>query len=271
MTVGEWLKTAEAKLNEAGIWGGRLDSQLILAHVLTKPKEWLLAHPEDDLAGSHLNQADALLKRRLDHEPVVHLTGQREFYGLDFEITPDVLTPRAETEPMVEWAIKYVPKNGRVIDMGTGSGALIIALGQMRPDLQLVATDVSAEALEIAARNARRYNLNITFVQSDIWDSVDGQFDAILTNLPYLKNDADITEEVKKEPAVALFGGPDGLDLYRRMLRDLPQRLNPGGFLFTECDPWQQDTLKSEAAKHGLTQIEESYFVMGFEMKKRPG
>jgi release factor glutamine methyltransferase len=269
MTVGLWLKAAEAKLTSGGIWGARLDSQLILAFVLNKPKEWILAHPEAELVQAELQKLEDLVNRRLNHEPVVHLTGSKEFYGLEFEITPDVLTPRAETEPMVEWAVKLLPKGSRVVDMGTGSGALIIALGKHRPDLELVATDVSAEALAIAKRNAQRYNLNISFVQSDIWNEVDGKFDAILTNLPYLKNDAELTEEVKKEPAVALFGGDDGLDLYRRMLRGTPDNLADGGYLFTECDPWQQDSLKSEAGNYGFVQIEESYFVLGFQIKER--
>lgn len=270
MTAGEWLSAAEKRLSDAGIWGARLDSQLLLAHVLKQPKEWLLAHPEADIGPEQAKTADSLISRRLQHEPVVHLTGHKEFYGLDFEITPDVLTPRAESEDMITWAIKLLPRGGRVIDMGTGSGALIIALGKYRPDLELVATDVSAEALKVAGRNAQRYRLNISFVQSDIWQSVTGSFDGILTNLPYLTDDADITEEVKKEPAVALFGGADGLGLYRRMLRELPDRLNSGGYLFTECDPWQQEALAAEARQSGLTKVEEAYFVMGFQMKKRP-
>lgn len=271
MTAGEWLAAAEKQLNAANIWGARLDSQLLLAHVLNRPKEWLLAHPEEPLSQQQIAAANGLIQRRLGHEPVVHLTGTKEFYGLNFEITPDVLTPRAESEDMITWAIKLLPRGGRVIDMGTGSGALIIALGKHRPDLELVATDVSGAALAVANRNAQRHGLNISFVQSDIWQSVTGTFDGILTNLPYLTDDADITEEVKKEPAVALFGGPDGLNLYRRMLAGTPERLSSGGYLFTECDPWQQEALATEAGQYGLAKVEEAYFVMGFQMKKRPG
>src|SRR4051794_13880639 len=109
MTVGQWLADNEQLLSAGGIWGGRLDSQLILAHVLSKSKEWLLAHPEEVLSSEHLKELERLAQRRLNHEPVVHLTGQKEFYGIEFEITPDVLTPRAETEPMVEWAVNLLP------------------------------------------------------------------------------------------------------------------------------------------------------------------
>lgn len=270
MTVGEWLAAAEQRLTKGGIWGARLDSQLILAHVLGKTKEWLLTYPEQELTSQQAEKLKSLAERRLNHEPVVHLTGRKEFYGLEFEITPDVLTPRAESEDMIDWAIKLLPQNGRVIDMGTGSGALIIALGRHRPDLQLIGTDISAPALEVARRNARRHRVNSSLVQSDIWSQVDGQFDGILTNLPYLTDDAELTPEVQKEPAVALFGGADGLDLYRRMLAGLPQHLNQGGYLFTECDPWQQGALQAEAARHGLQRIEESYFVMGFQKKTAP-
>lgn len=266
MTAGEWAAAAEKRLTDGGIWGARLDSQLILAHVLQKPKEWLLAHPEHELSSQSAKLLSSLLTRRLQHEPVVHLTGRKEFYGLEFEITPDVLTPRAESEDMITWAIKLLPKGGRVIDMGTGSGALAIALGIHRPDLELIGTDISAPALAVAHRNAKRHKVNIKLVQSDIWSACTGRFDGILTNLPYLTDGAELTEEVKKEPGVALFGGPDGLDLYRRMLAGVPDYLNPGGFLFTECDPWQQADLAAEAAQYDLHPVEEAYFVMGFRL-----
>ena len=170
------------------------------------------------------------------------------------EVTPDVLTPRVETEQMVEWAVKYAPQGGRLLDVGTGSGAIAIAIAVHRPDLHITATDLSTKELAVARRNAKRHGVTITFVESDLWSAFDqaAQFDVVVTNLPYLQDDADLMPEVKREPAVALFGGPDGLGLYRRFLTGLPNHLKPGGYLFTECDPWQHADLITEAQKSSL-------------------
>lgn len=269
MTIGQWLKEAYAALEQAGVPSGRLDAELIVAHVTEHNRAWVLAHIDDELAQATQRQAQTFLARRLNREPLVHITGKREFYGLDFEITPEVLTPRVETEQMVEWAVKYAPQKSRLIDIGTGSGAIAIAIKIARPDLTVTATEVSETALAIARRNAATHQADITFVLSDLWQGIVGQFDTICTNLPYLKDEAksELMEEVKHEPDVALFGGQDGLDIYRRFLTDIPERLIDGGFLFTECDPWQQPDLIAEAVKVGLVVIDQSYFILGFKRK----
>lgn len=281
MTIRDALKRAQARLDQAQISGGRLDSQLIMAYVVGRDRAWLLAHDDTELDEPQLEQFDALVNRRLSREPVVHLTGSREFYGLDLEVTPDVLTPRVETEQMVEWAIKYAPQGGRLIDIGTGSGAIAIAIAKHRPDLRITATDISERELTVARRNAAKHGTKIDFVISDLWSQIPrsdleraidpsgpsaGTFDVVVTNLPYLRDDADLMPEVRKEPAVALFGGPDGLDLYRRFLAGLSQHLAPDGHLFTECDPWQHADLIAEAARYGLTSIEQGYFILGFQL-----
>lgn len=212
-----------------------------------------------------------LVARRLAREPLVHLTGKREFYNLDFAITPDVLTPRVETEQMVDWAVKYAPPGSHLIDVGTGSGAIAVAIKVARPDLIVTATDVTEESLVVARGNADKHSADITFIRSDLWASVPGTFATVCTNLPYLTEASrdDLMEEVKHEPAVALFGGPDGLGLYRRFLSELPDHLEPGGLLFTECDPWQQPELASEAARYGLEPVEQGYFIAGFHLRPR--
>jgi release factor glutamine methyltransferase len=267
VTVGDWLTDAAAQLTAAGTSSQRLDAELILGHVLGHDRAWIKAHDDDDLAPGDHDDANQLLARRANHEPLVHLTGHREFYGLDLSITPDVLTPRVETEQMVEWAIKYAPRDGSLIDIGTGSGALAIAIKLHRPDLVVTATEVSPAALEIARANARALKTDIAFVQSDLWNSVEQTFDVVVTNLPYLRDDAELMPEVQREPAVALFGGSDGLELYRRFLHDLPKHLKPGGYLFTECDPWQHEDLIAEASRAGLSVIEQGYFILGFERR----
>jgi release factor glutamine methyltransferase len=264
MNIATALPQAVQQLEKAKISGAPLDTELLLGYVLGRDRAWLKAHDDTELTEDQQKRFNELIKRRSKHEPVVHLTGSREFYGLKFKITPDVLTPRVETEQMVDWAIRYAPANATLIDVGTGSGAIAIAIAKKRPDLTVTATDLSAKELEVAKSNAKFHGTPITFIESNLWGSVEGTFDIIVTNLPYLKNDADLMAEVKKEPKVALFGGPDGLDIYRRFLKDIEPHLITGGYLFTECDPWQQDTLIAEAAKHGLNPIEHGYFILGF-------
>jgi len=269
MTARAALTRAIHRLDESKISGSHLDAELILAFVLGRDRTWLLAHDDTELDEPQLEQFDALVNRRLQREPVVHLTGQREFYGLDFEITPDVLTPRVETEQLVDWAIKYAPQNSTLIDLGTGCGNIAIAIKIHRPDLVVTATDVSEKELAVARRNAIKHHTDITFLQADLWQGVSGQFATVVCNLPYLADDADLMPEVKKEPAVALFGGPDGLDLYRRFLSTLPAHLAAGGYVFTESDPWQHEPLIAAAAQAGLSPIEQGYFILGFQSKNQ--
>jgi len=270
MMTGQAIKNGAATLHEAGIDSAQLDAELLVAHVLGRDRAWILAHDDHELDDPQTDLFHTLVARRANREPLVHLTGTREFYGLDMLITPDVLTPRVETEQMVEWAIKYAPQNSRLIDIGTGSGAIAVAIARLRPDLTVTATDISERELSVARQNIGQHKVKIELLQSDLWSNVDGQFKTIVTNLPYLRDDAktELMPEVQREPSVALFGGSDGLDLYRRFLHDLPAHLAPGGYLFTECDPWQHEALIAEAAKYGLTPIEQGYFILGF--KKQP-
>jgi release factor glutamine methyltransferase len=265
-TIAKARHSAEAKLRTVGIASFHLDTTLFLEKVTGKSRSWLLAHGDDELGEAQIIALNDLANRRSQRIPLVHLTNKLEFYGLDFYIDERVLQPRAETEKIVEYAIKYAPKNSRLIDVGTGSGAIAIAIKKHRPDVEVWATDVSAEALEVTRLNASNLNVLISTLRSNLWDSVEGRFATIVTNLPYLRNDAELMPEVIKEPAVALFGGQDGLELYRRFLKQLPDHLNPGGYLFTECDPWQHEELIKSATAAGLKLIEpNNYFVLGFQ------
>jgi release factor glutamine methyltransferase len=269
-TIREAIAAATKFLASVGIGTARLDAELLLGYVLRRDRAWLLAHDDEPLSKFQAADFESLVSRRSEHVPLVHLTGTREFYGLDFAITPDVLTPRAETEQMVEWAIETAPPGGRLIDVGTGSGAIAIAIAHHRPDLDVTATEISLPALAIARANAKTHGAAITLVESDLWANIVDpagaplRFDTVVTNLPYLRNDADLMPEVRREPAVALFGGPDGLDLYRRFLVGLPRHLVPGGRLYTECDPWQHEALIAEAAKISLRPLRQGYFILEF-------
>jgi release factor glutamine methyltransferase len=266
MTVKEALAEAYGQLEAGKVSSSRIDAQLLLAYVLEKDRAWLVAHDNESLDQEDLDAFSSLVAKRSKHTPVVHLTGKREFYGLEFEITPDVLTPRVETEQMVEWAIKYAPQNSKLIDIGTGSGAIALAIKKHRPDLEVWATDVSDKELNVAKRNAKKLKLNIKLIQSDLFASIQDSFSTVVTNLPYLRDDADLMPEVQKEPAVALFGGEDGLELYRKFLQQLPSHLEKNGYLFTECDTWQQADLIKAAGKINLKLIEEDRFILGFQL-----
>ncbi len=263
-TVREALTAAITFLDSRHIAGARLDAQLLLAHTLRRERAWLLAHDDHELTPHQAADFEAFISRRSQHVPIVHLTGHREFYGLEFTITPDVLTPRVETEVIVEWAVKYALTNSNLIDIGTGSGAIAIAIAASRPDLRITGTEITSAALAVARRNAKQQGTKIELIKADLWDGVSGKFETIVTNLPYLKDDAELMPEVLREPAIALFGGPDGLDIYRRFLAGIHQHLSPGGYLFTECDPWQQADLIAAAAKVHLKPIEQGYFILGF-------
>ncbi len=269
MTVKQALVDAQRWLDNSGVTSARLDAELLLAHIMEKDRVWLVANDTTELGPEVRQQYAIIVQKRTQRVPLVHLTKMREFYGLELLITPATLTPRVETEQMVEWAIEYAPQNGHVIDIGTGSGAIAIAIAKHRPDLSVMGTEVSTPALEVAKTNAERHGLAMHFVQSDLWHGVTGIFDVIVTNLPYLRDDAhqDLMEEVKYEPDIALFGGEDGLDLYRKFLAEVPHFLGPGGYLFTECDPWQHEDMISEAARHNLVPIEQGYFILGFQLQ----
>ena len=269
MTVREALVDATRWLDKSGVSSARLDAELLLAHITEKDRVWLVAHDEDELESDIRQQYAILVQKRTQRVPLVHLTRMREFYGLEFEVTSATLTPRVETEQMVEWAIKYAAPNSYLIDIGTGSGAIAVAIAKHRPDVKVTATEVSMPALEVAQANAAKNDVAIKLIESDLWEGVVGKYQTIVTNLPYLRDDAhkDLMEEVKYEPDIALFGGPDGLDLYRKFLHDLPNYLEPGGYLFTECDPWQHGELIVEAAKYGLKPIEQGYFILGFQLQ----
>lgn len=270
-TIKQALTRGYAVLEAVGITSHKLDTELLLAHCLGKQRVYTLSHPETLLTPPQIGAFEILLTKRASRRPLVQLTHSREFYGLDFFINEHVLTPRVETELIAEWAISLAPKNSFLIDIGTGSGAIAIAIAKHRPDLAVYATEISSEALDVAKQNAKKHNVTINFILSDLFDNVPAglTFQTFVTNLPYLKNDALLMPEVTYEPKVALFGGKtDGLDIYRRFLLSLPLFAAPFAKLITECDPWQQADLVSLAKTHGFEVQEQSYFIMSFHGTK---
>jgi len=215
----------------------RLEAQLLLLHALGRaPTEraWLLAHAEDALPASALPGWQNLLGRRLQGEPLAYLTGQAAFYGLDLQVDQRVLCPRADTETLVDWTLALLPPAARALDLGTGSGAIALALKHQRPDVQMYARDFSADALEVARANAHRLGLEIAFSQGSWLDGVQGRFDAIVSNPPYIAQDDPHLPALAHEPLQALVSGLDGLDDVRAIIAQAPAHLEPGAWLLLE-------------------------------------
>ncbi len=218
-----------------------LDAQVVLAHLLEKPRSWVMAHPEVGLSGERVNTLENMVARLESKEPLPYVLGQWEFFGLDFEVSAEVLIPRPETELLVERAISWLQAHldcDQAADIGTGSGCIGITLAKHVSSLYVTATDISAAALEIARRNAAMHGVvkQIDFIQQDLFPQ-EGEYDLIVSNLPYIP-----TKKLRRlpvygrEPEVALDGGPDGLDLVRRLLAQAPERLRKGGLLLMEIE-----------------------------------
>jgi release factor glutamine methyltransferase len=247
-TAGDALQQARARLATTSR-NPRRDAELLLAHVLRCDLVALLAHPERPLSASEAIQYESVLMRRLRSEPMQYITGQQEFYGLAFEVSPDVLIPRPETEHLVEAVLKHVKPNASIIDVGTGSGAIAVALARALPQAQVVAVDLSPAALEVARRNARRNEVSdrVTFLQSDLLDAVEGgDFDAIVSNPPYVADGEVLEPQVSNyEPHAALYAGPTGLEVYERLVPQARKRLKPNGWLMLEIGFGQQAAVET--------------------------
>ncbi|MGI8919846.1 MAG: peptide chain release factor N(5)-glutamine methyltransferase [Pyrinomonadaceae bacterium] len=244
ITIAEAIREGAQIFHDAGLTEARREAGGLLQHVIGRDRTFVLAHPEQQLSQVQLQTFRELLKRRAAGEPLQYLTAHQSFYGLEFEVAPAVLIPRPETELLVELALEMIQSTGApsICDVGTGSGCIAITLLHERKDAHAVAIDISAAAIEIAKRNALRQQVEnrLTFVHANCFSSLspaEFSFDLIVSNPPYLaENDfAGLQREVSDhEPLEALAGGPDGLDVVRRVLRESDAFLKPGGHLLIE-------------------------------------
>ena len=237
MTVAEALAVARA----LGV--ARLDAQQLLAHVTGRPRTWLLANDHAALPAEEATAFQNLLQRRAAGEPFAYLVGEREFHGLTLRVTPAVLVPRPDTETLVDWALALLQPSGplaalpvpQVLDLGTGSGAIALAIKHHCPRAAVQALDASADALAVARDNAARLGLDVQFLQSDWWSAVPpGGLDLAVSNPPYVAQADPHLADLVHEPQAALTPGGDGLDALRRLVQDAPAHLRPGGWLLLE-------------------------------------
>jgi len=258
-TISLALKAAAAKLKRLPIARPELDAEVLLAWVIKRPKEFLYAHGEQPLNSRQSKQFAALLKRRLKGEPAAYLTGVKEFYGWPVKVNKRVLIPRPETELLVESALDLITKCNHplLIDVGTGSGAILLAVGKNVTSVKLIGTDASAAALAVARDNLRRFRLTkIKLRQGDLltpvkkWVVRHRDEVIVVANLPYLTTKQwQEAAEIKHEPRQALDGGPDGLNLYRRLFIQLAD-IKKSVYLIIEFDPGQSLKLKRLIKKH---------------------
>jgi len=249
----------EALARAASLGAARIDAQLLLLHVLGRPGEdrgWLIAHDGDSLAAEAEARFLALCERRLQGEPVAYLTGSREFFGLPLQVDARVLVPRPDTETLVEWALEVLRDHSapRVVDLGTGSGAIALAIQQARPDAVVEAVDRSADALAVAAANARRLGLPVRFHQAS-WLEDAGRYDLIVSNPPYVREGDEHLAELRHEPRQALVAGADGLADLRAIVADAPAHLLPGGWLLLEHGWDQAEAVRALLAARGFADV----------------
>ncbi len=249
MNIREALTEARTLLRGAGVDSPVLDAEVLLCTVLGCERAGLWANPARLLTPLQAREFFDLVERRRRRVPVAYLTGRKEFMGLEFSVKPAVLIPRPETELLVETALELLKEHPSpvVVDVGTGSGAIAVSIAFYHPGAHVIATDVSTEALSVAAENARRHGLEarITFLAGDLAEALPGDLaervDLMAANLPYIPTGemAGLPPEVRKEPAIALDGGTDGLDLYRRLVPAAAFYLARGGSLLIEIGPGQ--------------------------------
>ncbi len=268
LSIADFLAISTKTLSKAGIASARLDSELILVHVLRRSREWLLAHDTDALTQSQQRQARQLLLQRTQRRPIAYLTGRRDFYGHSFLVNEQVLVPRPESEVILAMLDELTQDNHlrTVLDVGTGSGCLAISIKLAHPGLAVSACDISESALLVARRNAARLlpsGQQIKFYQSDLLSNLpaDSRFDLIVANLPYLSpGQDDLSPELAFEPAIALYADDDGLSLIKQLITTVPARLTPGGYLLLEMDTKQIEAVASYATDYRYQVVKQEPF-----------
>ena len=242
MTVIEVLKAASGHLQKHGSDSARLDAELLLAQAMGMRRLDLYLQFDRRLSDDELSDYRDLTKRRARGEPVAYLVGHKEFMALDFEVTPAVLVPNPDTEVLVQRAVEIARQAKsplRVADVGTGSGCIAIAIAHYAPEVEVWASDISREALEVAERNVAKHGLTerVHLDCGDLLEPLPGSFDLVCANLPYVAAGAELPAEVKAQPASALYAEDGGAALVLRLFEVAPGRLNPGGRLLAEVDP----------------------------------
>ena len=268
-TIAQALRHTQAQ----GI--DRLDAQLLVLHALgrdLRARAWLIPHDDDPLPLAATSALESATARRLSGEPLAYITGHKEFYGLDLQVDKRVLDPRPDTETLVDWALEVLQPQSthspRVLDLGTGSGAIALALKATQPSLTVHATDFSVDALEVARANAQRLGLSVTFSQGAWFAALEPdtpQFHVIVSNPPYIAAQDEHLAALTHEPLQALASGTDGLDDLRHLIAHAPAHLLPGGWLLLEHGYDQAPAVRALLLDAGLNQVQSRRDLAGLD------
>ncbi|MCA9344452.1 peptide chain release factor N(5)-glutamine methyltransferase [Candidatus Saccharibacteria bacterium] len=269
ITIGYWLTQSIDKLAINGIRNPRLDCLVMMEDVTKKNKSHLLANLNTELTKDQQVQLGKMLDRRFNREPLAYIRGFKEFYGINFQVNPDVLIPRPETEDIIDIIenIKLAP-DATILDVGTGSGNIAITIASRNKLLRVSATDISSKALQTAKINAKLNNAKIDFIQSDLLKNVDGQFDVIVANLPYVSKRIPTEPELKLEPSTAIFAEQDGLDLILKLIDQIYAKniLANSGWLIIESHSHQHQEIADYCSRFGLKLRQTTNLIQAFQL-----
>jgi release factor glutamine methyltransferase len=256
--IGDVLAVASERLRNCSD-SARLDAELLLGRAIDMPRSYLFAHADEELDQGAIARFEATIARRLDGEPLAYICGEKEFWSMSLMVTPATLVPRPDTELLVEQALGQIPRRAEfsVLDLGTGSGAVALAIARERPLCSITATDLSADALAVAAQNARQLDIaNIEFVQGRWTEPLAGRrFDVIVSNPPYVADDDPALAALAHEPRSALAAGPDGLDDIRHIAAETPRLATERGVLLLEHGADQAAAVAAVLEEHGWSGI----------------
>jgi release factor glutamine methyltransferase len=269
-TVGSFLKRATQELSQAGVGTARLDALVLLEDAIGRDRTHLLAHPELKLTPAVVSKLSKQIARRTKHVPLAYIRGYTEFFGREFAIDQRVLEPRSESEAMLNLLKSLpLPEAPIIIDIGTGSGALAITAKLELPNARVLATDIDPGCLAVATDNARYLAADVKFYEGNLLEPVSPkQLDRaiLLCNLPYVPDNFQINLAAMNEPRLAIFGGKDGLDLYRQLFAQIQERATKPTFILTESLPPQHDVLNRIALDHGFVLDQTDDFIQVFRM-----
>lgn len=276
MKIDDFVKSGAKKLRDASIGTARLDVLVLLSDELKKDKTWILANAEYELSSTQISRLNGYLERRVKHEPLSYIRGFSEFYGRNFKIDERVLEPRPESETMIE-ILNSITKMDeleeselQIVDVGTGSGALAITAKLGMPDANVIAIDIDPKCLDVARQNASSHNTKIEFFKGNLLVPLTISNSKLVTillcNLPYVPDSFQINEAALREPKIAIFGGADGLDLYRKLFEQIKSMDAKPKYVLTESLPPQHKKLSEIAKKFGYVQTAEQDFIQAFKI-----
>lgn len=268
MNYRKLYETGKDRLEKAGIQEAALDARLLLEEVCRTDRNTLLVHGDRAVTEEEETQFRIFIERRSTHEPLQQITGWQEFMGLRFSVTEDVLVPRQDTETLVEEVMRYLRDGMEILDVCTGSGCILLSILRYSNGCRGVGCDISEKALAVAGQNAKELGISAQFIQSDLFESIEGRFEYIVSNPPYIRKDMipTLMEEVRDhEPLIALDGGEDGLDFYRKITREATEHLYSGGMLFFEIGYDQGEAVKLLMEEEGYEEVTVSQDLAGLD------